>query len=75
MAKLSLNPTVPSVPAKTADTQKIYRSPSEYARVHRLLDTYLRTSIEDERMNRKREYWLWERKSNNQSKQQKEKQL
>ena len=75
MAKLSLQPTVPSDPAKIAELKKTYRSPGDRARVHRLLDEYLRTSIEDERMNRKREYWLWERKSNNQSKQQKEKQL
>ena len=62
MAKLSLQPTVPSDPAKIAKSKKDYRSPSDRARVYRLLDKYLRTSIEDEIMNRKREYWLWERK-------------
>lgn len=68
MAKLSLQPTVPSDPAKTAEPKKTYRSPGDHARVHRLLDEYLRTSIEDERMNRKREYWLWERKDKHQFK-------
>lgn len=35
---------------------------SEYIRNQRMLDDYIRTSLWDEQMNRKREFWLWERR-------------
>lgn len=34
---------------------------SERVRNQRMLSDYIRTSLWDEHMNRKREFWLWER--------------
>ena len=35
---------------------------SEYVKNQRLLADYIKTSLWDERMNREREKWLWERR-------------
>ena len=35
---------------------------SEYIKNQRLLADYIKTSLWDERMNREREKWLWERR-------------
>ena len=37
------------------------RDVSERVRNQRMLSDYIRTSLWDEHMNRKREFWLWER--------------
>jgi len=43
-------------------TEKNCRDYSDRIQNARLLADYIRTSLWDEMMNQRREYWLWERK-------------
>ena len=47
---------------KTRTKEGVWIDYSEYIKNQRLLADYIKTSLWDERMNREREKWLWERR-------------